>query len=80
VACAARHWCRHYFALSPLEPGTHGHDFSLGLWLHTVGLRRDPPAGILATMERIIDAGVDVELARWDEILGPVATERRDAP
>ena len=72
VDCAARHWCRHYYELSPLEPGTHGHGFQFGVWLHTIGLRRDPPPATLAAMRRIIDAAVDVELARWTELLGPV--------
>jgi GT2 family glycosyltransferase len=73
VECAARHWCRHYYESSPLEPGTHGHGFQFGVWLHTLGLRREPPAATLAIMRRIIDAAVDVELARWDGLLGPAS-------
>jgi GT2 family glycosyltransferase len=72
VDCAARHWCRHYFEASPLDPGTHGHGFEFQVWLHTLGLRREPPPVMLAAMRRLVDQAVDVELARWDEILGPV--------
>jgi GT2 family glycosyltransferase len=71
VDCAARHWCRHYFESSPLDPGTRGHGFEFQVWLHTLGLRREPPPAMLAAMRRIVDAAVDVELARWDTLLGP---------
>jgi GT2 family glycosyltransferase len=70
---AARHWCRHYFESSPLDPGAHGHGFEFQVWLHTLGLRREPPPAMLAAMRRIVDAAVDVELARWDELLGPAS-------
>ena len=40
----------------------------------TLGLRREPPPAMLAAMRRLIEAAVDVELARWDALLGPVTS------
>lgn len=64
--CAARRWCRHYFASSPLEPREHGYGFALQLWLYAAGLRRTPPTAALDAMK----AAIDVEFARWEKMFG----------
>jgi len=68
---AARLWCRHYFASSPLEPSEHGYGFELQIWLYAVGLRRTPPAKALAAME----AAIGLELTRWEAMFGRPATD-----
>jgi GT2 family glycosyltransferase len=75
AACAARRWSKHYYAAGTHDPQDHGGRFDLQVWLHAIGWRRTPPQRALDTM----DAAIAIELARWEEMFGPIGALTKES-
>ena len=65
---ALRAWCRDYFEQALIEPRDADRDLLRRAWLHLNHLSPTPPPEAVAALE----AGLDREFARWEELFGPV--------